>query len=102
MAGRQSGRFFQEGGCKNSGFARIVPAVQGQPLGNSKGFHGSNWLGKCITPGSCPSLDGTQTDSASTDRENTTMAALQIHQEELAGRITLRLEGTLDWRTAVE
>jgi hypothetical protein len=28
------------------------------------------------------------------------MAALQIHQEELAGRVTLRLEGTLDWRTA--
>ena len=28
------------------------------------------------------------------------MAALQIHQEELAGRITLRLEGTLDWHTA--
>jgi hypothetical protein len=28
------------------------------------------------------------------------MAALQIHQEELAGSITLRLEGTLDWRTA--
>lgn len=28
------------------------------------------------------------------------MAGLQIHQEELAGRITLRLEGTLDWRTA--
>lgn len=30
------------------------------------------------------------------------MAALQIHQEELAGRITLRLEGTLDWRTATQ
>jgi hypothetical protein len=30
------------------------------------------------------------------------MSALQIHQEELAGRITLRLEGTLDWRTATQ
>ena len=30
------------------------------------------------------------------------MAALQIHQEELAGRITLRLEGTLDWHTAAQ
>jgi anti-anti-sigma regulatory factor len=30
------------------------------------------------------------------------MAGLQIHQEERAGRIMLRLEGTLDWRTAVE
>ncbi|MDY7233242.1 STAS domain-containing protein [Hyalangium rubrum] len=30
------------------------------------------------------------------------MAGLQIHQEELAGRITLRLEGTLDWRTAAQ
>lgn len=29
------------------------------------------------------------------------MAGLQIHQEELAGRITLRLEGTLDGRTAL-
>ncbi|MBN1210142.1 MAG: hypothetical protein JXB05_35145 [Myxococcaceae bacterium] len=28
------------------------------------------------------------------------MAGLEIHQEELAGRVTLRLEGTLDWRTA--
>jgi anti-anti-sigma regulatory factor len=30
------------------------------------------------------------------------MAGLQIHQEEVAGRITLRLEGTLDWRTAAQ
>jgi anti-anti-sigma regulatory factor len=30
------------------------------------------------------------------------MAGLQIHQEERAGRIMLRLEGTLDWRTAVQ
>jgi anti-anti-sigma regulatory factor len=30
------------------------------------------------------------------------MAGLEIHQEELAGRITLRLEGTLDWRTAAQ
>lgn len=30
------------------------------------------------------------------------MAGLQIHQEELAGRVTLRLEGTLDWRTAAQ
>ena len=30
------------------------------------------------------------------------MAGLEIHQEELAGRITLRLEGTLDWRTATQ
>lgn len=30
------------------------------------------------------------------------MPGLQIHQEELAGRITLRLEGTLDWRTAAQ
>jgi anti-anti-sigma regulatory factor len=30
------------------------------------------------------------------------MTALQIHQEELAGLITLRLEGTLDGRTAQE
>jgi STAS domain-containing protein len=30
------------------------------------------------------------------------MSGLQIHQEELAGRITLRLEGTLDWRTAAQ
>jgi hypothetical protein len=28
------------------------------------------------------------------------MAGLQIHQEEFAGRVTLRLEGTLDSRTA--
>lgn len=28
------------------------------------------------------------------------MAGLQIHQEELAGLVTLRLEGTLDGRTA--
>ncbi len=30
------------------------------------------------------------------------MSGLQIHQEELAGRVTLRLEGTLDWRTAAQ
>ncbi|MDC0707218.1 STAS domain-containing protein [Stigmatella sp. ncwal1] len=30
------------------------------------------------------------------------MAGLQIHQEELSGRVTLRLEGTLDWRTAAQ
>jgi hypothetical protein len=30
------------------------------------------------------------------------MTGLQIHHEELAGRITLRLEGTLDGRTARE
>lgn len=30
------------------------------------------------------------------------MAGLQIHQEERAGRVMLRLEGTLDWRTAVQ
>jgi anti-anti-sigma regulatory factor len=30
------------------------------------------------------------------------MAGLQIHQEELSGRVTLRLEGTLDWRTAMQ
>lgn len=30
------------------------------------------------------------------------MAGLEIHQEELAGRVTLRLEGTLDWRTAAQ
>ncbi len=30
------------------------------------------------------------------------MAGLLIHQEEFAGRVTLRLEGTLDWRTAQE
>jgi anti-anti-sigma regulatory factor len=30
------------------------------------------------------------------------MAGLQIHQEELGGQVTLRLEGTLDWRTAAQ
>jgi hypothetical protein len=30
------------------------------------------------------------------------MAGLQLHQAECAGRITLRLEGTLDWRTAAQ
>jgi hypothetical protein len=30
------------------------------------------------------------------------MAGLEIHQEEFAGRITLRLKGTLDWRTAAQ
>ena len=30
------------------------------------------------------------------------MAGLQIHQEEVAGTVTLRLEGTLDWRTAAQ
>jgi anti-anti-sigma regulatory factor len=30
------------------------------------------------------------------------MAGLQIHQEERGGRVTLRLEGTLDWRTAAQ
>jgi anti-anti-sigma regulatory factor len=34
--------------------------------------------------------------------EKNIMAGLQIHQEELGGRITLRLEGTLDWRTAAQ
>lgn len=30
------------------------------------------------------------------------MAGLEIHQEELAGRLTLRLTGTLDGRTAIQ
>jgi anti-anti-sigma regulatory factor len=30
------------------------------------------------------------------------MAGLEIHQEELAGRLTLRLTGTLDGRTAMQ
>jgi anti-anti-sigma regulatory factor len=46
------------------------------------------------------STDGALTEAVS--REKTIMAALQIHQEERAGRITLRLEGTLDWRTAAQ